>query len=192
MNLKLVTSVVLCAALPLFGCSSKPISVEYDPTQTSTTDWYPIPADAPSTVEYTEFTVPQNEAFVGEANEVRERSALIVAELKDSLGNSSLRFNRTPSSTWELLDAALQELEVALDDKNRSEYRFELEKIRKPGLYNRIMGIYEEQLSLVLIPQENDTLVIVEGEGDEVPSSPVAENLLQDLFAHFKKGPADR
>lgn len=93
-------------------------------------------------------------------------------------------------STWELLDAALQELEVALDDKDRSEYRFNLEKIRKPGLYNRIMGIYEEQLSLVLIPQENDTLVIVEGEGDEVPSSPVAENLIDDLFAHFNKGPA--
>lgn len=97
MKLKLISSIVLFAAVPLVGCSSKPISVEYDPSQTSRADWFPIPADAPAAVEYTEFTVPQNEPFVGEAKEVRERTALIVVELKDSLGNTSLRFNRTPA-----------------------------------------------------------------------------------------------
>jgi hypothetical protein len=184
--------VILVSVISFAGCSSKLISVEYDPSQTTSTDWYPIPDDAPREVAYTEFSVPQNDPFVAEPELVDESSALIVVELKDSLGNSSLRFNRTPALTWELLDSALNDLNVALEDKDRSEYRFELEKIRKPGLYSRLMGLYEEQLSIVLIPQEKDTLVIIEGETDEVPSSPVAENLLQDLFAHFNKGPEER
>lgn len=175
----------MLALVLVSSCASKAISVDYDSTKTSPSDWYPIPSDAPASVTYTEFEIPRHAPYVAE-DSAQQPAKLEVLAIEDSIGNMSLSFNRPLTATWELIDLAFADMAVVLKDKNRSEYRFELIPDQRSGnWFSRLFSSSGDELSLVLIPHEQDTLVFVEGESEEVPSSPQAKQTLQQLLSYF-------
>lgn len=170
----------------LFGCSSKPVLVEYQQPLDGSRDWYQIPADAPSVVEVQQLTVPQIQPFIQPANETSLNSTLSVTELVDSLGNPSLKINRQTGSAWEVVDSALTGLEWNITDRDRRNYKFELDQndVRR-GLFSRWFGNKDGILNLVLIPQGNETLIVVEGEENVLPDAELSGDILNTLFEYL-------
>ncbi len=185
-KLLLASTVVV---LVMTACGSNPIVATYTQPndEQAAQDWFPIPKDAPAVVEFVEVVVPQNDPYTAPPKEVSEASELVVVQVKDSIGNMSLRFNRTPSTTWELIDAALTDLAFEVKDKDRSEYRFYLKARVKSGWVNGLLQKKEEQLNIALMPYDTTTLVVVEGEGDEMPSTKNIEAIITDLYQYFNK-----
>lgn len=170
----------------LLGCSSKPVLVEYQQPENGSGDWFPIPADAPSVVEVQQLTVPQIQAFIQPANQNSLNATLRVTELVDSLGNPSLKINRQTGAAWEVVDSALTGLEWNVTDRDRRNYKFELDQndVRR-GLFSRWFGNKDGILNLVLIPQGNETLVVVEGEENELPDAELSDDILNTLFEYL-------
>jgi hypothetical protein len=170
----------LIGVLLVTACSSNPVFVEFDTSQSTSSDWYPIPSDAPTRVEVTNAEVPRVEAPVIEAQRTEDSSVLRVTRLEDSFGNISLKLNRQPGTAWELIETALVAENIRITDKNRQEYVFEL------GRTEQVTGLASlfqrsENLKVVLIPQGAETLVAVEGSDDVVPDAKRVEDILTRL-----------
>jgi len=178
---------VASLALILAACSSKPVIVQYKVPADASSDWYPIPEDAPSSVEVASPLVPKITAFIAEEDIKAGDRELEIVEFKDSIGNTSLRLNRNTGTAWELIGMALTELEYEIDDKDRDSYRFLLKSaVKKRGLFGFLFKSKDEQINIVLVPQAGDTVVVVEGEGDEIPDSKRVESILNALQDHFR------
>lgn len=177
-----VSSIVL-----VMGCANKPVVVDYSAPVSAESDWYVIPADAPQQVEMTKTSIPRLSIDLPTERDSENLNALIIVELKDSVGNSSLRFNRNSNSTWELIESALQDLNYTIADKDRGSYRFFVRTgPKRSWLYRLLSNKEEELIHVVLIPQLSDTFVVVEGDGDEVLTSDVADAIFSDLKQYFQ------
>ena len=178
---------LLLVWLSLAGCGGNTQIIQYQAPQESAGDWYPIPADAPSFAVLAAPVIPRLVQPIAASEPRAQAGALLVSKLTDSLGNSSLRFNRETSTTWELVDTALSELGFTNLDKDRSKYRFVMQtNDQKQGPIAKIFANNEDELFLLLIPQGTDTLVVVEGVGDEIPDLTQSEAILSKLHAHFQ------
>jgi uncharacterized lipoprotein len=169
----------------LLGCSSKPVFVEYKAPQNSESDWFSIPAEAPSEVEVTSPTVPRVTIAIEESQVSNESQPLSIVQLTDSLGNVSLEINRQPGAAWELVESALDQLDIALFDKDREAYRFELAVEKRPkGLFSWLKP--SDDLFLVLVPQGGQTILMIEGKDDEVPDNDRVDGLISKLLEYFQ------
>lgn len=181
------TKVGACfATLLIVGCASDPITVQYQAPETSQGDWFPIPTDAPSSVELVSPELPRAAIAPIEISEAETQDALSVEWLEDSLGNVSLKLNRQPGAAWELIESALEATNTELSDKNRDEYMFVLEN---PSASGGLFGFFAaaEPLKLVLIPQGRETIVAVEGADEVVVEREEAEETLSRLLQHFEQ-----
>jgi uncharacterized lipoprotein len=177
--------ILVCVFLSLLGCSSKPVFVEYNAPSNSANDWFSIPADAPSQVEISSPSVPRVTVKVDESRASSESQPLSIVQLTDSLGNVSLEINRQPGAAWELVESALDQLDIALFDKDREAYRFELAVEKRPkGLFSWLKP--SDDLFLVLVPQGGQTVVMIEGKDDDVPDSDRVEGLISQLLEYFE------
>jgi hypothetical protein len=176
---------LLLISIGLIGCAADPVIVEYKAPQNSASDWFPIPADAPSEVVVSSPTVPRVSIAVQDDLVSNQSQPLVISKLTDSLGNVSLELNRQPGAAWELIESALDQLDIELFDKDREAYRFELavEK-RAKGLFSWIRP--SDDLFIVLVPQGGQTVLMVEGEGDDVPDSDRVEDLISRLLKYFE------
>lgn len=186
MNKFRVSLSMTMAVLWLSSCASDPIYVNYSHPSEATGDWYPIPADANTRVEVSDPDVPRvalsEPPVVDEDDSV---SALAIDRLIDSLGNETLLFNRRPGTVWELMDTALSSVELPVTDRNRDEYQFELTLGEgNRGLFSMFQS--PERLNLILIPQDNDTIVAIEDENGEVPDPEEAGDILDKLLDYFQ------
>lgn len=186
MSKQLLTSVLAATVMLLSACASDPVYVNYSAAQSSASDWYVIPDDAPAKVEISDPEVPRGNFRVSEPDAgAIETAELTVTRLVDSLGNSSLQMNRRPGTAWEVLEAALDELDIAISDRNRGEYQFQL----RTGTQNTSLFSFfksPEVLKIVLIPQGDNTLIAIEGENDEVPDSAEVDEIFGRLYEHFQ------
>jgi hypothetical protein len=181
------STLLLLVWLSLAGCVGNTQIIQYQAPDTSTGDWYPIPADAPDSAILEAPVIPRLVAPTALNEPVAEAGSLLVSKMTDSLGNSSLRFNRETSTTWELVDTALSELGYDNLDKDRSQYRFVMPASdQKLGPIAKIFSSKKDELFLLLIPQGTETLVVVEGVGDEIPDLTQSEAILSKLHAHFQ------
>ncbi len=169
----------------LAGCSAKPVLVNYTAPVATPSDWYPIPADAPAQAELTSPEVPRIFPELETLATVATDQPLTVDWVTDSLGNRSLLLNRPSGASWELLESAMDQLNIAIFDKNRDEYRFELATDKpKKGLFNLFKT--SEELNVVLIPRGNSTVVAVEGKDDIAPEEKDVDRILNQLMNHFQ------
>lgn len=175
---------LVLAVLVLFGCSSKQVMVTYTPDAQSSTDWFVIPDDAPSSVALKEPKVPRANIEVEQWQNRSASEPLTVERLTDSIGNVSLRLNRSTGASWELVSAALDAEEIAVDDRDRDQYRFELLKERY-GLFALFKGA-QEALSLVLVPDNDKTLIVLEGTDDVTPDSDYSKEVIESLHHYFE------
>ncbi|MEJ2043864.1 MAG: hypothetical protein P8X74_09830 [Reinekea sp.] len=172
------------AVVVLLGCSSKQVMVAYNADPQGSTDWFVIPDDAPSTVALQEPEVPRANIEVEQWQNRSASEPLSVERLTDSIGNVSLRLNRSTGASWELVSAALEAEEIAVDDRDRDQYRFDLIKERY-GLSALFKGA-QEALSLVLVPDNDKTLIVLEGTDDVTPDSDYAKEVLESLHHYFE------
>jgi len=177
---------IACSVLLLIGCSSKPVIVEYSAPKPTLSDWFPIPADAPAIVQLTDGVVPKLNSQIEQPDITSVSSALEITQTTDSLGNISLQFNRQPGVTWELVESALADVNYKVIDKDRDNYKFQLSSAQKTqSLFAIIFGKSVDQLNVVLIPQGQVTLVVVEGPDDELPELDRIVDILTDIENHF-------
>lgn len=173
-------------AVLLSACASDPVIVNYTAEQSDASDWYVIPDDAPESVAISDPELsrpPVTDLSVPVSSD--SKSDLSVVKQVDSLGNSTLKLNRRPGTAWELIDSALNELDINIRDRNRDEYQFELLLgAEKRSLLSFLKP--RDSLKIVLIPQAENTLVAVEGDGDEVPDASRIEDILGQLYDHFQ------
>lgn len=170
----------VAGALFITACSSNPVFVEFDTSQSTDSDWYPIPSDAPVRVEVTNAVVPRVQAQLADAQQDEDDSALRITQLQDSFGNVSLKMNRQPGTAWELVETALSAENIRILDKNREEYVFELGRTKE---VTGLAALFQksENLKVVLIPQGAETLIAVEGTDDIVPDANRVEDILSRL-----------
>ncbi|WP_320825683.1 hypothetical protein [Reinekea sp.] len=181
------TTLWLSVWLTLAACGGNTQVIHYQAPDSTVGDWYPIPADAPSSAVLAAPVIPRLVLPVSVDAPSEQDGTLLVSKMTDSLGSSSLRFNRETSTTWELVDIALTELGYTNLDKNRSKYRFVMTgKSQKSGLIAKLFSAKKDELFLLLIPQGAETLVVVEGVGDEIPDLNQSESILTQLHAHFQ------
>ncbi|MDO7673560.1 MAG: hypothetical protein MUQ43_03930 [Reinekea forsetii] len=181
------STLLLLVWLSLVGCGGNTQIIQYQAPAESAGDWYPIPADAPDFAVLAAPVIPRLVAPTAVNEPAALAGSLLVSKMTDSLGNSSLRFNRETSTTWELVDTALSELGFANLDKDRSKYRFVMPASdQKKGPIAKIFANKKDELFLLLIPQGTETLVVVEGVGDEIPDLSQSEAILSKLYAHFQ------
>ena len=181
------TTLWLSVWLTLVACGGNTQLIHYNAPDDAVSDWFPIPADAPESAILASPVVPRLVSSVSLDAPSDQEGRLFVAKMTDSLGNSSLRFNREPSATWELVDGALAELGYSNLDKDRSKYRFVMTgNGKKLGPIAQLFAGKKDELFLLLVPQGIETLVVVEGVGDEIPDLNQSESILSKLHAHFQ------
>jgi len=181
------TTLWLSVWLTLVACGGNTQVIYYQAPDNAVGDWFPIPVDAPESALLEAPVIPRLVSPVSIDPPSEQDRTLLVAKMTDSLGNSSLRFNRETSTAWELIDTALMELGYTNLDKDRSKYRFVMtDKSEKLGLLAKLFSGKKDDLFLLLIPQGSQTLVVVEGEGDEIPDLNQSESILSKLHAHFQ------
>ena len=177
MNRVLVIAVLV---LMIVGCSSKPIYVGYSAPEPTSSDWFPIPSDAPALVTVESPVVSRIQPYIEAPSADETASELTVEWLLDSVGNSTLLLNRQAGTAWELVEVAINRLEIRLYDKNRDEYRFEL-ATGKPRKGLLALFRAKQNLNIVLIPRGNFTVIAVEGKDEVLPESSKIESILKDL-----------
>jgi len=181
------TTLWLSVWLTLSACGGNTQVIHYQAPDNAAGDWYPIPVDAPDSAILAAPVIPRLVSTLSIDAPSEQDGTLLVAKMTDSLGNSSLRFNRETSTAWELVDTALTELGYTNLDKDRSKYRFVMtDKSQKPGFLAKLFAGKKDELFLLLIPQGSETLVVVEGVGDEIPDLNQSESILSKLHAHFQ------
>ena len=177
------TLVTVFTVLAVVGCSSKPVMVDYTNEDGSANDWYVIPGDAPATVALKEPEVPKATVEVEQWEVKTASEPLAIERLKDSIGNISLRLNRSTGASWELVSTALDAEGIEVSDRDRDQYRFDLIKER----YG-FMGLFkgdQKALSLVLVPDNDKTLLVLEGKDDVTPDSDYAAEVVDSLYNYF-------
>ncbi|MFT4674693.1 MAG: hypothetical protein ACI9K8_000419 [Reinekea sp.] len=181
------STLLLLLWLSLAGCGGNTQIIQYQAPDKTAGDWYPIPTDAPDFAVLQAPVIPRLVAPMGLNEPAAQEGSLLVSKMTDSLGNSSLRFNRETSTTWELVDTALTELGFANLDKDRSKYRFVMQaKDQGLGPIAKIFSSKKDELFLLLIPQGTETLIVIEGTGDEIPDLTESEAILSKLHSHFQ------
>jgi len=177
MNRALIMTVI---ALVLVGCAGQPTYVGYNASEATASDWFPIPSDAPALVKIESPTVVRIQPVIAQPSDAEIGAELQVDWLTDSVGNSTLLVNRQAGVAWEIVESAINQLDIVLFDKNRDEYRFELASGKpKKGLLALFKS--KQGLNIVLIPQGNSTVIAVEGKDDVLPESSKIESILNDL-----------
>jgi uncharacterized lipoprotein len=177
-------SYVLLVVL-LASCSSKPVLVAYQAPESDSGDWFPIPADAPSTVEVSVPTVPRIKPNLDKTEATDSAEPLSVVRLQDSIGNVSLQINRQPGVAWEIVESAINTLEIDVFDKDREQYRFEL------AIENKAKGLFSffkpsDGLFIVLVPQAENTVLVIEGQDDTVPDDSRVKRILDQFTDYFE------
>lgn len=177
-------ALLILLAFSLLACSAKPVLVQYQTETANTADWYPIPADAPDVVEVASKDIPRLQTNVVPVASDAESAPLQVQTLTNGLGVTSLLLNREPGAAWELVENALTKLEVPVADKDRRDFRFELAKSqdRDGGfkLFKAGQGVF-----VVLVPQGVDTLLMIEGEDNQIADLDQANELIEQLATYF-------
>lgn len=174
-------SLIVTISLYFVSCASNGETITYQQPASTGQDWYPLPADAPAEVVFEKPEIVRIEPTLPSIPD-NNSGALSVIEQVDSLGYMSLKINRDPGVAWELVDTALREIDIEVSDRDRSEYKFELESTERTGWFSE----RPEVLTLVLIPQDFDTLVVVEGEEDTLPDTDKSAEILTPIFRYFQ------
>ena len=168
----------------LSGCATKEFSAHYDANAAGPAGWYPIPSDAPASVSSKDLVMPRVNIDIPRPDPTVARAPLTVERLTDSIGNVSLRLNRPTNAAWELVSVALDSEKITVDDRDRNEYRFDLLK-QKKGFFGFFKGD-DETLSLVLVPDNGKTLIVLEGKDDVTPDSEHAAEVIDSLYQYFE------
>lgn len=181
MRLTPLVLILLAMALSV-GCAQKPVVVEYNANASAPADLYPLPSDAPSVVTLQSKQQLSRLELQLDPIEQGQSAPLLVRQLEDSLGNLSLSINRTAGQSWELVDQALTEMGTRTIDRDRREYQFVLgpEVGQKRGLLT-FLSPRSDLLTLVLVPQGQETLVSLEASDNQMPERDVVENVLLPL-----------
>ncbi len=174
---------LVVVSLAVMGCASKTVLVDYKHDEAGQNDWYTIPSDAPSSVALNSPVVPKPAVEVEDWQETSSSEPLAIEKLTDSIGNVTLRLNRSTGTSWELVSAALDANGIDVADRDRDQYRFELLKERY-GLVALFSSV-QESLSLVLVPDNEDTLLILEGKDDVTPDTDYASEVIETLYNYF-------
>ncbi len=178
----------LLVALVLSGCASKSVFVTYNAPQEAAADWFPIPSDAPGSVEVAEIDVPRLESVITENVANAPVTALTVIEMENSLGYSSLRLNRTPALSWEITETALKNIGYKVIDLDRENYRFVLGSTStNETLWTALFSPKKDFLNIDIVPQGLESLVLVEGDGNSLPDAGQAESIIRELKGYFLK-----
>lgn len=178
----------------LAACGQREINVDYTPGAEATSDWYPIPVEQPRTVTNADRAVDRPPVTIDDS--LFERSAtseLTVTDSTDSFGNLSLQVNRSASLTWELLEGAVAQLGWPVADRNRSQYRMELEDadVASRNLFGRIGAFFSgerQTVYLILVPRVSGTDIAAEYPDDLVLSAEENRRLMGELRAVLLEG----
>lgn len=169
------------------SCSTNKAMVSHDISRTSPSDVYQIPADAPVQVAVQALTVPRISPFIQPLTTRQLNSELEITQQTDSLGLPNLRINRPTRVSWEIVESAIGELEWNIVDRDRRNYTIELDQreIARSTLA-RWFGKGVGLVDLVLIPQGDETLVVLEARDDSVPDVNTSEQVLTMLYSALK------
>lgn len=187
--------IALLAAAVLSACGGRPVDVEYRPSAGHTGgDWYPIPIDQAQTVTSDDPSLARPPVRVADVSSDAGRdNPLSVESVNDSFGNVSLEVNRNASLTWELLDSAVTRLNWPVADRNRSEYRLELDDpdIAGRGFFGRLKAAFTEErqdIQLILVPKVDVTGISAEYSDDQVLDSEENQRLMSQLRDELLQG----
>lgn len=188
--------VLLSAILVLAACGQREINVDYNPEANAPSDWYPIPVKEPRTVTNANRAVDRPPVTIDDS--LFERSTttdLIITDTTDSFGNVSLQVNRSASLTWELLEGAVERLGWPVADRNRSQYRLELEDadVASRTLFGRIGAFFSgerQTVYLILVPRVSGTGIAAEYPDDLVLSAEENRQLMGELRDALLEGRA--
>lgn len=188
--------VLLSATLVLAACGQREINVDYNPDTDASSDWYPIPVEEPRTVTNADRVVDRPPVTIDDS--LFERSTttdLIITDNTDSFGNLSLQVNRNASLTWELLEGAVAQLGWPVADRNRSQYRLELEDadVASRNLIGRIGAFFSgerQTVYLILVPRVSGTGIAAEYPDDLVLSAEDNRQLMGELRDALLEGRA--
>ncbi|WP_028670092.1 hypothetical protein [Saccharospirillum impatiens] len=188
--------VLLSAILVLAACGQREINVDYNPNAQAPSDWYPIPVEEPRTVTNGNRLVNRPPVTIDDS--LFERSGttdLIITDNTDSFGNVSLQVNRSASLTWELLEGAVVQLGWPVADRNRSQYRLELEDadVASRNLFGRIGAFFSgerQTVYLILVPRVSGTGIAAEYPDDRVLSAEENRELMNQLRDALLQGRA--
>lgn len=191
-----VLIISLLGILLLSACGSRSVNVEYQPDAEASNrgDWYRVPTEAPVTVSSTDRVVERPPVRVTEPQDDRAATeGLKVTESVDSFGNTSLDVNRGASLTWELLNVAVSQLEWPVADRDRSEYRLELEDRERSarGFFGRLKGFFTEdsqRVSLILVPKVGATGISAEYPEDKALGTEDNRRLMMQLRDELLQG----
>lgn len=178
----------------LAACGQREINVDYTPGAEATSDWYPIPVEQPRTVTSADRAVDRPPVTIDDSLFARSAtSELTITDTTDSFGNLSLQVNRSASLTWELLEGAVAQLGWPVADRNRSQYRMELEDadVASRNLFGRIGAFFSgerQTVYLMLVPRVSGTDIAAEYPDDLVLSAEENRRLMGELRAVLLEG----
>jgi len=180
----------------LAACGQREINVDYNPEADASSDWYPIPVEESRTVTNANRTVDRPPVTIDDSLFERGSSTdLIITDNTDSFGNLSLQVNRSASLTWELLEGAVAQLGWPVADRNRSQYRLELEDadVASRNLFGRIGAFFsgeQQTVYLILVPRVSGTGIAAEYPDDLVLSAEENRQLMGELREALLEGRA--